>query len=152
MITIAKAYNNFIDLFKAMQSVTEKALDETADYIHNLIQDFVNQWYADYDPTQYQRTFQLLNCVTRTHIRKIGDKRKVYIYLDTAQLNYNTDTQGVLEAANNGLHGSIYNHFEDGNTHYRLWSDGVQEIENNELLFKAFEDFMKQHGINIKRI
>ena len=40
-----------------MQSVTEKALDETADYIHNLIQDFVNQWYADYDPTQYQRTF-----------------------------------------------------------------------------------------------
>ena len=151
MIHIARTFNNSKELITAIKSDTEQALNHTANLTKDLIEDFINQWYLDYSPLWYQRTYQLLNSITRTEVIKQSNKMSVSVYLDESLLHYSTDEQGILTAANNGLHGSIYNHFEKGERNIRLWSDAENEIRDKELIFKAFEDYLKNKGICVKR-
>ena len=151
MISISRSFNNFKDLFTAIRTDTEQALNHTADLTKELIDSFINQWYNDYTPTVYERTYQLLNAVIRTDVQKSGNKMNVTIYLDKSLLAYDTDTDGILQAADNGLHGSINNHYEEGERHVRLWSDSIEQIKDTEMIFTAFENYLKNKGYDIKR-
>ena len=151
MIPISRSFNNFKDLFKSIKSDTEQALNHTTDLTKELIDSFINQWYNDYTPTVYERTYQLLNAVIRTDVQKSGNKMNVTIYLDKCLLAYDTDTDGILQAADNGLHGSINNHYEEGERHVRLWSDSIEQIKDTEMIFTAFENYLKNKGYDIKR-
>ena len=151
MISISRSFNNYKDLFTAIRTDTEQALNHTADLTKELIDSFINQWYNDYTPTVYERTYQLLNAVIRTDVQKSGNKMNVTIYLDKSLLAYDTDTDGILQAADNGLHGSINNHYEEGERHVRLWSDSIEQIKDTEMIFTAFENYLKNKGYDIKR-
>lgn len=140
------------DLIKAIETEAAKALSQTADYTKSIIDDFIKEWYSDYTPTVYDRTYQFLASVVRSEvIRQSGNRLTVSVYLDKNLLHHATDEEGILQAADSGLHGSIYNHFEDGERHVRLWSDAEQEIRDKELIFDAFENYLKNKGIPYER-
>lgn len=152
MITIAKKFNNMNDLIKAMETEAAKALSQTADYTKTIIDDFIQEWYSDYTPAFYERTYQFLDSVVRSEvIKQSGNRLTVSVYLDKSLLHHNTDEEGILQAADNGLHGSIYNHFENGERHVRLWADAENEIRDKEIIFNSFENYLKNNGIPYER-
>ena len=57
-MAVIKTYS---ELYKVLEKATENAIDKVAIDIENLINDFLQKWYDDYNPKVYQRTYQFLN-------------------------------------------------------------------------------------------
>ncbi len=136
-------YNKAYDALKGAQVV-----------VYDIIQDFLEQFYADYDPALYQRTEQLLRSLVKGDIRPSAEGYVADVYFDLSSLNYVTGNQPtgaqVMEAAAQGLHGAIGSDllYVHGNTGVGVWNNALQVLDAEAI--RILKDRLVEQGIPIK--
>ena len=147
-------FKNKNELLTFLYDKAYDALRNAQTVVYDIIQDFLEQFYADYDPSLYERTEQLLRSLVKGDIRPSAKGYVADVYFDFSSLNYVTGNQPtgsqVMEAAAQGLHGAIgvdllYVH---GNTGVGIWNDALQVL--NAEAIRILKDRLIEQGIPIR--
>ena len=140
---VIKTYS---ELYKLMENSLKNALDKSAEEIKQMIEFFIAKYYSEYEPKQYERTFQFLNSCIKTDVKKDGDSYKVVVFIDYINLDYE-DIVGYdgVSMANLGYHGrpSI-------KTKTQFWSDSMEELKQGRFIQEEFAKFLRSQGWNVK--
>ena len=108
------------------------ALLKAQDEVCRIIKQFLYQYYADYDPIMYERTYQLLTSLVESRIVSSGNGYKAEVYFNVDKLNYVTGRQPsgeqVMEVAAKGGHGASGLKVVSGNTGISIWNDPVAKL------------------------
>ena len=149
----------------------ENAMVKTQERVYEIIHKFVKQYYAEFTPKVYERTYQLYNSLVKTKIEADSKGYKCYVYFDVASLDYTTkyftnnyygsyinpfnfkrspdgsfpnpkgDGKKVFEAAAHGSHGG----YIDGTA---IWDEPLK-ILNTEAI-NTLKQMLISEGIPVK--
>lgn len=104
-------FKNEKQLESFLMKKSRLALLKAQDKVYAIIKRFVYQFYNEYDPVVYERTYQLLQSLVQSRIVSHGRGYKVEIYFDIDSLNYITGAspsgEQVMQAAEWGRHGAM---------------------------------------------
>ena len=86
--------------------------------VYQIIDRFVKQYYAEYNPVMYERTYQLYRSLVKTNVKQVGNGWVAEVYFDIDRLDYYMKTlhgvsypnkgysaEATLESAAHGSHG-----------------------------------------------
>jgi len=133
-------YNNLDSLYKALGKQIESSLDKTADKLvteaKNLI---MREFYNQFQPEQYIRTWQLLDGCVRSKIIHTNNSWAVEIFMDeTTAKGYRDDPiMNVWLKASRGWHGSVEQ------TEGRYWESFI------EYTMKSWKTLLIKNGLNV---
>lgn len=85
-------FRNEIELKNQLKKSIIKSVLVERTRIYNVIQKAVKDYYNDYSPQFYERTYQFLNSLVVTDIIDKGNRISARIYFDYASLDYSTKT------------------------------------------------------------
>ena len=138
-------------LEKFLLKKSRLALLKAQDKVYTIIKRFVYQFYNEYDPIVYERTYQLLQSLVQSRIVSDGKGYKVEIYFDLDSLNYTTGSnpsgEQVMKAAEWGRHGAMGLAVADfkGTS---IWHEPLEVLDAKAI--KILVDMLKAEGIPIK--
>lgn len=66
----------------------KSAVKQTQEEAYTIIHRFVKQWYAEYSPTLYARTYQLFQSLVKSKIIETPNGYKAEVYFDLDKLDY----------------------------------------------------------------
>ncbi len=147
-------FKNRNELLAFLYDKAYDALKNAQTIVYDIIQDYLQQFYADYDPVLYERTEQLLRSLVKGDIRPSSKGYLADVYFDLSSLNYVTGNQPtgeqVMEAAAQGLHGAIGSNllYVHGNTGVGVWNDALQVLDAEAI--RILRDRLVEKGIPIK--
>lgn len=134
---------NETELRRVMQQAAKQAVEKAQEDIRACIDMFVKQYYAEYNPKIYKRTYQFLDSITKTNVKVRGTTITCEVYINTA-LNYNDNTETVLDIINAGYHG---NTSIPGTA---PWQSGVEMVERMNIFFNSFKQSLIAQGFDVK--
>lgn len=121
--------------------------DRLADGAHETLNYFLQDYYAGYDPSSYQRTKDFLYSAVKVDAHSYKGGVKASVYIDYESMNNYVNATGfqVATFANQGTHGGLEVEHKP-----HVWDDTMREtIENGELLRMAI-DYLKSHGFSVR--
>ena len=135
------------ELNKALQPVMMGMVDKLADRMYETLNYFLQDYYAGYDPSSYQRTKDFLYSVVKVDAQPYKGGVRASVYIDTDALNGYRNVSGyqVAKWANEGLHGGIE---VDHKPH--VWDDTMRETVDNGELLKLAMDYLKSKGFSVR--
>lgn len=157
-------FKNETDLKNFLLKKCEIALIITQEKIYKIIDDCIREYYKDYDPVRYERTFQLFNSFVMTDIVPVGNGYEARVYFDIDGLRYLDGGQPsglqVMKAAAQGDHGAIgkipnpkwspnFQYFQ-GRTGVDIWNTPSQKIDAEAI--NMLEQELIGQGIPVKRV
>ena len=129
-----------------------QAIMNAQEEIYQIIKQFLYQFYNDYDPIKYERTYQLLRSLVQSRIVSDGKGYKAEVYFDINGLKYLTGSQPsgeqVMSAAADGWHGAEGLRVEQGYTGVSAWNDPIQKL--NIEAINILKEMLIAEGIPIK--
>lgn len=131
------------------------AVIRTQNKIYEIIKKALAEFYQDYDPVLYERTYQLMQSLVKSDIRRVGSGYQAEVYFDLSGINYATGNmptgEQVMKAASHGLHGAIGSDllYMHGDTGVDVWNTPMQEIDARAISMLVQE--LKAQGIPIKK-
>lgn len=151
-------------LEKFLLKKSRLALIKAQDEIYRIIKKFLYDYYNDYTPEFYDRTYQLLTSLVESRIVSDGKGYKAEVYFALDKLHYSKyvwqggdppSGEQVFEAAKQGLHGAIgdagggyqYLH-KHGNNGVNIWSDPLRELDSKAI--NILKNMLISEGIPIK--
>jgi len=139
--------SNMKELNKALQPVMISMVNKMADRVYETLNYFLQDYYAGYDPTSYQRTKDFLYSAVKVDAEPYrgGVRASVYIDYDSMDSYRNVSGYQVAKWSNEGLHGGIE---VDHKPH--VWQDTMDETVNNGELLKLAVEYLKSHGISVR--
>lgn len=158
-----KIIQNIKDLDKVFEPYLEKAMlltrDEIFEVVSRKVSDYYNEPVFQHDPTDvpdyYQRTGNLMESLTATHISKSGNMMEFRVGWDDDYLTFRypkgfgkskyngiTGLQ-VLQAFNSGTHGYTV----DGEHNY--WDEALDELGGEQGIINRFKANCKKVGLPI---
>lgn len=66
----------------------KNAIIKTQEKVYQIINRFVKEYYSEFTPEVYERTYQLYRSLVMTKIESIGKGYKCYVYFDLDKLDY----------------------------------------------------------------
>lgn len=69
-------------------SRSEIAIKMAQEKVFNLIEDYILKYYSEFDPSVYERTYQLLCSLVKTAIVSTGNGWVAEVYFDASTLDY----------------------------------------------------------------
>ncbi len=77
------------DLQKHIQQITlTKIKSYLMNIVANVLKDYVNELvYEANDPSDYERTYELLNSITISDFKKVGNTYKIKVFFDNDKIN-----------------------------------------------------------------
>lgn len=144
---MAKHVKNMRELSKAMQPILLKMTDQLADRVYGTLNYFLQDYYAGYEPSSYQRTKDFLYSAVKVEAQpyKGGVKASVYIDYDSMNNYRNVTGYQVVKWADDGLHGGME---VDHKPH--VWQDTMDNTVNNGELLKSAVDYLKSKGFSVR--
>lgn len=100
-------FNSANDLKKFILSKSKIALSEALNKTYEIIGKFVKQYYSEYDPYVYERTYQLYKSLVKTDVISTGNGYKAYVYFDLSSLDYSI--KHMTKIQKNGFYINPYN-------------------------------------------
>ena len=136
-------YNNLDQLYKALGKQIEVSLSKTANDVMELAKGFImTEFYNQYpNPKSYQRTYDLLESVTKTKVSHTGNTYTVEVYLDPTSARGYADDDPLLvwNLAAAGIHGNTGVEVTKG----RFWETTKKEFFDN------YKKYLIKHGLNV---
>jgi hypothetical protein len=131
---MAKRVSNMSELTAALMPTMESMVDLMAERVYESLNYFLLDFYNDYDPVSYRRSYDLLRSAVKVEPKRVGNKvvASVYIDYDSMDNYYNSTGYEVASWANQGLHGGL----DVGNNTPRVWDDTIDKTVNNGELLK----------------
>ena len=87
------------------------ALAKAQVQVYQIIDRFVKEYYAEFSPEMYERTYQLYSSLVKVDIVSTGNGYEAQIYFDLSSLDYVTGAkpsgEQVMGAAEWGRHGAM---------------------------------------------
>lgn len=103
-------FKSIAELEQYVISHSKVAIETAQEKVFKIMEDVLLQFYEEYDPVMYDRTYQLLSCCVKTGVKSTGNEVVAEVYFDGGMMNYITGSrpsgQQVLDAALWGLHGA----------------------------------------------
>jgi len=121
--------------------------DQLADRVYETLNYFLQDYYAGYEPSSYQRTKDFLFSAVKVDAEPYKGGVRASVYIDTDAMNSYEKVSGyqVAKWSNEGLHGDIE---VDHKPH--VCDDTMREtLDNGELLRLAL-DYLKSKGFSIR--
>lgn len=148
------------DLEDYVLAQCKKAITNTEQKIHQVIDEHLKMFYGEYDPVEYIRTEQLLHSLVRTGVKRVGKGYEAEVYFDASKLNYPNPAMGksgqyhnvkftneeILDMTMKGSHGGSHGGWRDG-TH--IWDDSMNWLGGKNMT-KLLLNELKAQGIPIK--
>ena len=89
---------------------SKAALIKSQEQVYQIIDRFVKEFYADYSPELYERTYQLYRSLVKSEIVPTGSGYEAHVYFDLDSLDSVTGAkpsgEQVVSAAASGGHGA----------------------------------------------
>lgn len=152
-------FKNQKELERFIMKQSRQALMKAQDKVYVIIKDFVRQFYNEYDPELYKRTYQLLESLVQSRIVSDGKGYKAEIYFDIDGLRYTTGAkpsgEQVMKAAAQGAHGAMGNAngvdllYIDSGAGTGVWNDPIMYLDANAI--DILVDMLRAEGIPIKK-
>lgn len=131
-------------------SRSKDALQKTVEQVYQIIDRFVKEFYAEYSPAMYERTYQLYRSLVKTDVEATDNGCKAYVYFDFSSLVYTTGSspsgEQVMNAASYGGHGAEGLHVIAGGT--GIWSEPMVIL--NAEAYNILKKMLIDSGIPIK--
>lgn len=144
---MAKHIKNMNGLAKALQPALLKMTDQLAERVYETLNYFLQDYYAGYDPSSYQRTKDFLFSAVKVDAHPYKGGVRACVYIDTDAMNSYQNVSGyqVAQWVNEGLHGGME---VDHKPH--VWQDTLDETVNNGELLKLAVDYLKSKGFSVR--
>ncbi len=84
---MSQIIKNGKDLDKLLQQIAYKMLAKTQNEIYEAIDKSIKEYYLEYTPRVYDRTYQFLNSLVKTEIKQSGNKLWCEVKIDEDYLN-----------------------------------------------------------------
>lgn len=155
--------NNIKDLEKVIQPYLIKALELTRDEIFEVVSRKVSDYYNEevfahepYDvPDYYQRTGNLMESLTATHVTKNGNGFEFRVGWDEEYLSF-TYPKGFGKSKYNGITGlQVLQAFDSGTHGYTVggshnyFQEALDELGGESGIINRFKTNCKRVGLNI---
>ena len=152
-------FKNEKQLEKFLLEKSRLALLKAQDKVYSIIKQFVYQFYNEYEPVLYERTYQLLKSLVQSHIVPDGKGYKAEIYFDLNHINYVTGAQPlsyqVMDAAGQGLHGAMGQangvdlKYISSGAGTGVWDDPIKLLDAEAI--NILVDMLRAEGVPIRR-
>lgn len=128
------------------------ALEDSLSIVYDIIDGFIKDFYADYTPEMYLRTYQLYCSLVKTEVVRTGNHFEGSVYFDYSSLEYITGNKPsgrqVMDAAAYGNHGASGLRMVSGETGVSIWADPVRILSKEAI--EILKDALIRNGIPIK--
>ena len=139
---MARTFTSIVELQGAMEQCCTVAIQNACEILLAELQRLIrSEFYDQYTPTMYNRTYQFLESATKEMVTDLCGR----VFMDAGRMNYlepHWTGEVQLEAANNFSHGGI--HVNGG----RYW-DSFMEYCNANALNILKQELIKQ-GLNVR--
>jgi hypothetical protein len=107
---MAKRVSNMSELTAALMPTMESMVDLMAERVYETLNYFLLDFYNDYDPVSYRRSYDLLRSAVKVEPKRVGNKvvASVYIDYDSMDNYYNSTGYEVASWANQLIY--VYRH------------------------------------------
>ena len=78
------------------------AILKSQEQVYQIIDRFVKEYYAEFTPEQYERTYQLYKSLVKSEIEKTPKGYKARVYFDVGMLDYYMKTVNGTRVHNSG--------------------------------------------------
>ena len=152
---MAKIFKNEKELERFLLPKLQAAVTRTQEQIYQILHRFVKEFYNDFTPEMYERTYQLFQSLVKSRIILTGHGYEAEVYFDLGSLYYTTGNKPygheVMDAAKQGLHGAIGDRFlfKTGEIGVNIWNDPKQIIDAEAI--RMLERELIAEGIPVKK-
>ena len=127
-------------LGKVLQSYIASALEKTQIEIYDVIQESISEYYKEYTPKYYDRTYKFLNSLVKPKVEIKGDTIECEVKIDEAYLryhypgsnfeyNYPATGRDVTNWANRAVPGAgNHGYTVDIGRDVGFWDEGIQTL------------------------
>jgi hypothetical protein len=107
---------------------------------------FLNQYYSEWSPSYYQRSYDLLHSAFKTEVKKVGNGYQAVVGIDYESLDNYENASGwqIVDWSNKGLHGNL-----DVGTDTRIFDDSINSTITSGQLLKDCIVFLKSKGLTV---
>lgn len=145
-------FHSMDELKQYILSRSQNALQKSIEQVYQIIDRFVKEFYAEFSPVMYERTYQLYRSLVKTDVESTGNGYKAYVYFDYSSLVYTTGSspsgQQVMNAASYGGHGAEGLHVIAGGT--GVWSEPMEILDGQKQAIEILKRMLIAEGIPIK--
>ncbi len=145
-----------------LEKYVASALKKTQQEIYDCIHESINEYYKEYTPDFYQRTYKFLNSLVKTDIVRVGNSITCEVRIDEDYLNYEYPGNGsylfnvpatgldVVQWANredymNGNHGATV----DAGREQGFWDEAMQTLGGETGIIAILKNNLKRRGLNV---
>lgn len=146
MATVIKSIS---DLTKIIESRIQQALKMTQQEIFEVVQHHITDYYHEYSPRMYQRTWEFLNSLIKTEIVKSSNGVSCSVEIDKDYLSYRyqggATGLNVVTYANQHSHGGVYD-----DDFGQFWDDAMAELGLEPGIKYLMKSNLKKCGVPVK--
>lgn len=145
---------NMKQLEEMLNARMKKALKDTQKYIYDILKQTVVDFYHDYTPEQYERTYEFIKSVIKTDIKMVGNSAQCTVEVKREYLDYRYPSDKwygdpvtgymVADWAARGLHGG-WKHGKQGK---EFWMDNYDLFDK---FLNEFKTNLELHGLTITK-
>lgn len=176
---MSEPFNNMDELEAYVLKQSERAISMVQEEVYMIIDRFLKQYYAEYTPEFYKRTYQLYKSLVKSKVEKSDNGYVAYVYFDLDKLDYSmksfTDRRSIINedglyvnpfnrkqtSPNNWFHNKGYSNERtlstamiDSNPHGGRKSGTSIWIESVATIYQEirpiFKKYLIQNGIPVK--
>lgn len=142
--------SNANELNNMLKKVAMEAMNQVREQVSDCIDKFIKQYYAEYTPEQYYRTYQFFDSLVAPSVKANGNTLTCEIYLDPGSMNYkNASGQAVLEMIDHGYHAMRRMGAPYDIPGTAVWSESVSYIEKYDLVIGIFKKYLESQGFTV---
>ena len=143
-------FKNESQLKSFLLNKCKNALIKSQEQVYQIIDRFVKEFYAEFSPEMYERTYQLFRSLVKSEIIPTSNGYKAEVYFDYSSLVYTTGSnpsgEQVMNAASYGGHGAEGLHIIAGGT--GIWSEPKYMLDSNAI--GILKKMLISEGVPIK--
>ena len=139
---MGRTFTSIVELQGAMEQCCTVAIQNACEILLAELQRLIrSEFYDQYTPTMYNRTYQFLESATKEMVTDLCGR----VFMDAGRMNYlephwTGETQ--LEAANRGSHGNFIT------TEGRYWDSFMEYCNANAL--NILKQELRKQGLNVR--
>lgn len=142
--------SNANELNNMLKKVAMEAMNQVREQVSDCIDKFIKQYYEEYTPEQYFRTYQFFDSLVVPSVKANGNTLTCEIYLDPGSMNYkNASGQAVLEMIDHGYHAMRRMGAPYDIPGTAVWSESVSYIEKYDLVIGIFKKYLESQGFTV---
>ena len=139
---MARTFTSIVELQGAMEQCCTVAIQNACEILLAELQRLIrSEFYDQYTPTMYNRTYQFLESATKEMMTDLCGR----VFMDAGRMNYlepHWTGEVQLEAANEGLHGGYIK--REG----RYWDSFMEYCNANAL--NILKQELRKQGLNVR--